>query len=227
MQQPPEQTDQPTSTGQPIPMEPGYLTQPGYLVESTGEQQEVSAARPAPAAPPPAGESWVLLSRIKGMPLMDVGTGRRLGTVDQVLLSHDYRYVEAYLVGGGFMQKGQAFPATDATIGVDAITIPLSPGAEGVQDIARIKNLPQAHRLLSMPLLTDTGRVVGKLSDVRINPHSGLVVAYEIRPPNEGLAERLRHVPGRVLPATAVQQHGEDALIITEAQAREYLNGGM
>lgn len=219
MQQPPEQTDQPT------PMEPGYLTQPGYPVEQTGEQQEVSPEQPAPA-PPPSEGTWVPLSRLKGLPLVDVGTGRRLGTLEHVLLSRDYRYVEAYMVGGGFMHKDKAFPATDANIGADAIAIRLPPGAEGVEDIAHIKDLPSAHKLLSMPLLTDTGRVVGKVSDVRIDPHSGSVVAYEVRPASERLAERVRHVPPRVLPATAVQQHGADALIITDALARQYLNGG-
>lgn len=213
MKQPPEQS------GETTPVEPGYLTQPGYPVEETGVARDVSAT-------PSTAGSWVPLSRLKGMPLVDVGTGNRLGDLEDVLLSHDHRYVEAYTVRGGFLRKGEAFPAGNATIGADAIAVRLPPRVEVASDVQRFKTLPGAHRLLSMALLTETGQIVGRVTDVRLDPHSGAVVGYEVRPASEGLADRMRRTPPRVLPATAIQQHGADALIVTDAAARQYLEDG-
>jgi hypothetical protein len=61
---------------------------------------------------------------------------------------------------------------------------------------------------------------------VRLDPQSGAVAGYEVRPASEGLADRIRRTPPRVLPATAVQQHGADALIVTNAVAQQYLEDG-
>ncbi len=216
MQQPPDRNDQST------PIEPGYLAQPGYPLEHTGGEQAAPTAQPEHGAPP-EGETGVLLSRLKGLPIVDVSTGTRIGEVEDVLLSLDHRYVEAFTVRGGFLRKEKAIPATGATIGEDAIAVRLPPGAEGELDATRAGSLPRAHRLLSLRLLTDAGRIAGKVVDVRLDPRSGLVLAYEVRPVDEGLADRLRRTPPHVLPATAVQQHGEDALIISDALARQYL----
>ena len=179
-------------------------------------QQPAGGAQPIP---PAQSDAWVTLSQLRGMPLVDLATGRKLGTVEHVLLSVDYHSIVAFTVPGGILRKGKAYPAGDATIGADAITL-------RVQDSGRRDNfdhLPTADRLISMRLLTETGRVVGQVMDMRIDPASHTVLGYEVRPVDEGLLSRLLRHETRVVPAAAIERHGVHALILPEAMARQYL----
>jgi uncharacterized protein YrrD len=181
-------------------------------------QQPAGGAQPIP---PAQSDTWVTLSQLRGMPLVDLATGRKLGTVERVLLSVDYHTVAAFTVPGGVLRKGKAYPAGDATIGADAITLRVQDSGRGSHD--NFDNLPTADRLISMRLLTETGRVVGQVVDMRIDPTSHTVLGYEVWPVDEGLLSRLLRHETRVVPTAAIERHGVDALIVPEAVARQYL----
>jgi hypothetical protein len=59
--------------------------------------------------PPARSDTWVTLSQLRGMPLVDLATGRKLGTVEHVLLSVDYHHMEGFTVPGGMLRKGKAY----------------------------------------------------------------------------------------------------------------------
>ena len=185
-------------------------------------QPDESSQQPAGGAqpiPPAQSDAWVTLSQLRGMPLVDLATGRKLGTVEHVLLSVDYHHMEGFTVSGGMLRKGKAYRANDATIGADAITM-------RVRDAERndsLNKLPAADGLISMRLLTETGRVVGQVVDLRIDPATHTVLGYEVRPVDAGLLSRLLRHETRVVPAAAIERHGVDALILPEALARQYL----
>jgi uncharacterized protein YrrD len=178
--------------------------------------QPDSGAQPMPPVQP---DQWVTLSRLRGMPLVDLATGRKLGTVEHVLLDVGYHSIAAFTVSGNMLRKGASYPASDATIGADAITLRVR-NAERDNSFDR---LPTANGLISMRLLTETGRVVGQVVDMRVDPASHAVLGYEVRPVEAGLLSRLLRHEARVVPGAVIERHGADALILPEVLARQYL----
>lgn len=165
---------------------------------------------------------FVTLSSLMHLPIVDLGTGRRLGRVDNIILSSDHRTVEAYTSHGGFLSGTKAFPARGATIGQDAIVLP--PGALERFDKRSLRGLPLAGPMTGTRLLSDTGRVLGTVTDIRMDPATADVVSYEINPEDRSLLDRLRH-RAAVLPVAAVQRRGADAWIVAEDDARQHLGG--
>jgi sporulation protein YlmC with PRC-barrel domain len=202
-----------SATPYPSPAEtaPGQPEQADRPQDASAEGQPHYAAEPA---------QWVTVSSLIGRPIVDLGSGAKIGSVHDVVLSADRRRIEAFTTRGRFLHGAAAFPARGAHIGADAVTIPA--GAVQEFDTRRIAGLPLASTHSGMRLLTDTGRIVGTVKDMRLNPRTGEVTEYEVEPAHPGLLQRLRHEVG-VLPVVAVQRHGTDALIVEESLARQYL----
>lgn len=163
---------------------------------------------------------FVTISSLMHLPVLDLGTGQRLGRVDNIILSSDHRTVEAYTSHGGFLRGTKAFPARGATIGQDAIVLP--PGALERFDKRSLRGLPLAGPVTGTRLLSDTGRVLGTITDVRMDPVTAEVVGYEVDPEDKSLLDRLRR-RAAVLPVTAVRRRGTDAWIVAEDDARRHL----
>lgn len=187
-----------------------------------GEPTAESANLPAPATlgSEADAERWITLSRLRGMPLVDLTNGSHVGTVDDVVLSSDYRYIEGYLSRGGLLRHDAEFPAEGATIGRDAITIPA--GLLEHFDRRRLAHLPRGKSISGLRLLTDTGRRVGLVRDLRFDRRTGALAGYEFVPEGGSVLDRLR---GRanLLPLAAIARHGRDALIVGEDHAGQYI----
>lgn len=174
---------------------------------------------PANASRAASAEDTVALASLTHMPIVDLGTGRRVGRVDDIILSADYRSVEAYASHSGFLRGTQAFPARGATLGPDAITLP--PGTLDRFDKRSLRGLPLAGGLAGTRLLSDGGRVLGTVKDLRMDPRTAEVVGYEVTPEDRGLLDRLRHHTV-LLPVAEVRQRGTDAWIVAEDDARQH-----
>ena len=162
--------------------------------------------------------AWVRLTALLGRSLLDLENGRRLGKVEDLVLTRDYRFVAGFVAQDAALALPPVYPARGATIGEDAIVLP----AASLQDVSpeSFKGMPLARRLLDMRLVTAGGKIVAKVTDVRFDPE-----AYEVflQIEDEGnLLQRLLH-QSTVIPATAIQTYGQDVLIVSDAAARHYL----
>lgn len=241
----PVQPGQPYTPGQPgqqyapvqptQPYAPAQAGQVGQPVQPVGQPGQPGQYPPAAMPPGTATDQpqpsqqpdgmgdegrWMRLSSLIGRSIVDLGSGTKVGEIEDVALSPDHRSMEAYVTKGRLLHGADAFPAHGSTIGADAVTLPA--GALQNFDTRRVEGLPLARTLAGMRLLTDTGRLIGTVKDLRFDPQTGAVLVFELEGTPGGFFQRLVH-RSNLLPATAVQQYGTDALIIGEADAQQYL----
>lgn len=165
----------------------------------------------------PAASAWVTLCDLIGRPLLDLENGRKLGTVDNLVLTRDYQFVAGFVTQDATVSPPPVYPARGATIGQDAIVIP----AASLQnfDPTSFRGMPLARRLLGMKLITTGGKAVGKVTDVRFDPRSD---AAFLQVEDEGnILQRLMR-QATTLPMPAIQTFGQDVLIVGEDAAKQY-----
>jgi uncharacterized protein YrrD len=163
---------------------------------------------------------WLRFADLINRPIIDLANGAKLGHLDDLVLSDDHSRVVAFVSRSRFVHGPTTYPVRGATIGQDAIT--LAAGSLQGFDEQRMRGMPLARPLIHMPLLSTKGNVVGRIKDVRVDPRTW-AVAYEVEGAGN-LLQRLLH-PGAALPASAIQSYGEDAIIVGEAAAEQYLSG--
>jgi len=187
---------------------------------AASEQMRSLASEQQRARDEAAARAWVRLTALLGRSLLDLENGRRLGKVEDLVLTRDYRFVAGFVAQDAALALPPVYPARGATIGEDAIVLP----AASLQNTSpeSFKGMPLARRLLDMRLVTVGGKLVGKMTDVRFDPETHEVF---LQVEDEGnLLRRLLH-QSTVIPATAVQTYGQDVLIVSDAAARQYLGG--
>ena len=196
-------------------------TQPLRPPTPQGESQPVyqPVESPMPSTPYPQQASsaqrvsWFSFSQLIGHPLIDVTEGRKVGEVHDVLLDQQRRFVQAFSTKGGLLHGPIYVPAMKATIGVDAVTF--QPGAMEGQDSSWLDMLPKASEILGMRVLTNTGRLVGIVDDLRLDPNNGTLLALELKPEHAGILHRLSS-GRRLMPATGVISYGPDTIVAQE-----------
>ncbi len=187
---------------------------------AASEQMHSYASEQQRARDEAAARAWVRLTALLGRPLLDLENGRRLGKVEDLVLTRDYRFVAGFLAQDATVALPPVYPARGATIGEDAIVLP----AASLQNVSpeSFKGMPLARRLLDMRLVTVGGKIVGKVTDARFDPEARELFLQIEDVGN--LLQRLLH-QSTVIPATAVQTYGQDVLIVSDAAARHYLGG--
>jgi sporulation protein YlmC with PRC-barrel domain len=157
--------------------------------------------------------SWVSFSQLVGHPLVDITEGRKIGEVRDVLLDEQRRFIQAFATRGGLFHGPTYVPALKATIGVDAVTF--QPGALEGQDTSWLDRLPRASETIGMRVLTDTGKLIGTVDNLRLDPNNSTVLALEVKPEHTGLLHRLGS-GRRLMPATGVISYGPDTIVAQE-----------
>lgn len=206
---------------QQYPQDDQANTGSGQNVPPPQQQTPLGAPQAANADAAPNPNEWITFASVRGLPIVDLANGSRLGDVSDLILSPTFRYIEAFTSGGGAFRRDRTFPARSATIGLHAITLPR--GALENWDVRGLDEMPRASALLGMKLLTETGRIAGVIHEIRLDPSSGNVLAFEVLQPDHNILDRLRRRGVQPFPTSAVTQYGRDAVIIQEALARQYL----
>lgn len=196
-------------------------TQPLRPSTPQGESQPVYQPGENPLPPAPAPQqarpvqqvNWFSFSHLIGHPLIDVTEGRKIGEVRDLLLDEQRRSIQAFSTKGGLLHGPIYVPALKATIGVDAVTF--QPGALGEQDTSWLDTLPKASRIIGMRVLTDTGKLIGTVDDLRLDPHNGTLLALELKPEHAGILHRLGS-GRRLMPASGVISYGPDTIVAQE-----------
>jgi uncharacterized protein YrrD len=155
------------------------------------------------------------IKSITGLRVISVDEGANVGTVSQVVVDLASGAVLGIIIGSGAGQRGVA--AQDIqTIGTDVIMISRREVARHLSELPELEKRKGSSTNL-IPVFTNTGRRLGVVSSVFIDPLEKVVTRYEVSSGAiKDLAEGLLVLP--IIPGTI---HGEDAIILPDEAVRE------
>jgi sporulation protein YlmC with PRC-barrel domain len=169
-------------------------------------------------------------SALRGRAVVDLDRAEKLGTIDRIVVDPDARRVAGFLVSRGKSVSGEGMhmtvPASSVhAIGPDALTV-LRPAAIADDAMRRIDNLPKASDLIGLKVVSEDGRLLGRVDDILINREDGRIVGYtlggqDILNKLEGLfhAGTKDHPP--YLRADAELRTGEELIVAPEGAVTE------
>ncbi len=218
---PPESA--PAQPSPPMPPGPeGAFAQPTQRQEAmpaqTPESPTIAAAQPSQQPPSAGRANWVSFSRLRGHPLVDISSGKTIGTVDDLLFDQHRQTIQAFLTKGSFFHKSNLVPAQQARIGADAVTF--QPGALAGQDTSWLEALPKASQLIGLRVISDSGQLLGRVEELRIAPDDAALAALELAPEQTGIPHRLGGAR-RLLAASSVISYGPDTIVASEGGVSE------
>lgn len=156
---------------------------------------------------------------IKGSPLMRAGS--RVGIVNDLLFDWDEAYVVALLftVAG---TEGDFVLTIDDVDGVHSDAVEVHPHASPIPltDTPRHRDLPSLNWVIGQTVQTETGQVVGTVSDLEIDPRTWKVQAFEVV---HDFAQAFHEGPHTV-PLSDVLRPGEQSITIREDALKETEN---
>lgn len=158
-----------------------------------------------------------------GLPVMDVSTGKKLGTVKDFGLNEDWKVSLVVLETKSWLADTKYIFVSDVlAFGKDAVTVSHS----GVVRLAEEEVPPHSVILIGqsplrgLPVMTVDGQQLGRLEDVYFHEHVGTkVIGLEL---TEGFISDLRE-GRRWLPLPDEMKIGEDAIIVP-VQSDEEVN---
>ncbi|SEM73173.1 PRC-barrel domain-containing protein [Lihuaxuella thermophila] len=154
-----------------------------------------------------------------GLPIIHLSSGKKIGTVTDLLFDGSQQLRGVLVENGGFLKKRRYIPAESITsIGKDAVIVdnmhavlPLDSVAEQWTGI-----LSGHKRLKGRPVVLSNGCEIGMIENVYFLEEVGTLIGYEI---SDGILNDLRQ--GRkMLKSTQPLIWGEDVLIASADQVQ-------
>lgn len=155
------------------------------------------------------------IKTIAGLRVISVDEGAGVGTVSQVVVDLASGGVLGLIVGTGAAERG-VLAAEIQTLGTDVIMVSGRDVAKPLSELPELEKRKSSNAHL-LPVFTNTGRRLGIVSSVFIDPLEKVVTRYEVSSGAlKDLADGLLILP--ILPGTV---HGQDAVIVPEEAVRE------
>lgn len=159
---------------------------------------------------------------LHGLAVVDVKSGKKLGTVEELIISPDDGSVLAVAIGGGMFGGSRSFvDAADVrAIGADAITVNGDDVARREDDTSeRIREAHSSTRnLVGNKVVTENGALLGTVSDYFIDEEArrvtGLTIGGGLLSGEDGLA------------ADRIMSVGPDTVIVRDEDAAKADEGG-
>ncbi|MEQ8174533.1 MAG: PRC-barrel domain-containing protein [Syntrophomonadaceae bacterium] len=148
-------------------------------------------------------------SEIKGLAVFSIADGKEIGRVRDLLINAEKKAVDYLVVDIPNWYFGSyVIPFNQAEgIGSDAVMV----ATEGIvkklnEEQAGIKLVEKGINLIGNRVLTQKGRIIGKISEYHINEDTGQITGCELVDTNNS--------PRGIIPAQAALTFGKDALIV-------------
>ncbi|SMO63073.1 PRC-barrel domain-containing protein [Melghirimyces algeriensis] len=146
-----------------------------------------------------------------GLPVIHLQTGKRLGTVQDLLFDADQQMIGVLLEHPGWIRRGRYIPFFKIrSLGADAVIV------NSEADIHSVKENQDWHGLLTgqrklkgRPVMLANGQELGMVEDVYILENRGILLGYEL---SEGLISDLTEGRKVFRPGSPLMW-GEDVLI--------------
>lgn len=157
-----------------------------------------------------------------GRAVVDMDAAEKLGNVKEIIVSQSGERVAGFVVargdsifGGGVHRN---IPASAVhIIGPDAITISGAAAMEGANELA---SLPRVSDVIGRKMVSRSGRLLGSIADVLINPEDGTILGFSI---GEGAKSKLENLFGAekasstsYVRADADLQVGKDLIVVPD-----------
>ena len=166
---------------------------------------------------------------LKGRAIIDVEAAEKIGALHDVILDLSAVRVAGLAVSAGVSfigaQKQMLLPASAVhAIGPDALMVRRPPMQDAVH--SHLTSLPRLSDLSGRRFISDTGRLIGQLSDLFFNGSDGRIIGYEFRRPNGsvGLDGLLGIAKGRALQYVRADDNlrfGHDLIVIPDSSVVE------
>lgn len=155
---------------------------------------------------------------LKGIAVVSIEQGEKVGMVDNILFDLDNRRVIAFkLIKPGLMRSGGiVLTMTDVeNIGKDAVMIQNKERIRELKEERDLQNRPDLGTLSSLRVVTQDGTYVGNVATVQFETRNGVITDLEIT--GGGLMDRLRR--NQSIPAREVISIGADVVVVPDKYA--------
>jgi uncharacterized protein YrrD len=131
-------------------------------------------------------------SQLIGRAVIDMEAAERLGKIREIIVQRDGERVAGFIVVHGETIVGSGgkrrmIPASAVySIGPDAMTV----RGSSMQELAELDNLPRMSDIIGHKMITQSGRLLGVIDDMLINPVDGTIVGFIV---GEGVRNRLEN----------------------------------
>jgi uncharacterized protein YrrD len=121
-------------------------------------------------------------TELGGRSVVDMDAAEKVGKIEKVIIDPEARRVAGFTVahGGNLISSGtkMTLPASSVhAIGPDAVTVH---GSVVVSDLAHLDELPRVSDVVGRKVVSQDGRLLGKVEDVLINDEDGRIIGYEL-----------------------------------------------
>ena len=121
-------------------------------------------------------------TELGGRAVVDMDAAEKVGKVEKVILDPDARRIAGFQVAHGGSLLGSptrlTLPASSVhAIGPDAITVH---GSVVMSDLSRLESLPRVSDVLGRKVVSEGGRLLGKVDDVLIDGETGGIIGYAL-----------------------------------------------
>jgi len=161
---------------------------------------------------------------LRDRPVVDLGTGAKIGSVDELVLDPAGRRIAGLIVtdGRGMLGRGarRTIPAAALhALGGDAVTVRVEAATDAA--IESVSELPLLSQVVGRKVLTQGGQLLGTVEDVLVEPPAGRIVGYALSGPGGGsglasLFEGGRRAPPRYVRADAELLVGRDVVVVPD-----------
>lgn len=165
------------------------------------------------------GESIRKWSDIKGLAVVIIDEGKKVGTVEDFYFDPQTSGVRALLVKTGLFGHRALLSSAIGAIGVDAVTFSDESMLVEEKSDNQLPTLPLGQSLLSYRILSEGGNVIGTVHNILLDistPSALHIEAFELA---GGLGARLSgHYP--TFSVSRVIRYGQDVIIISNETAQ-------
>lgn len=165
------------------------------------------------------GESIRKWSDIKGLAVVIIDEGKKVGTVEDFYFDPQTSGVRALLIKTGFLGHRALLANAISAIGTDAITVSDESMLVEEKSDRQLPTLPFGQSLLSYRVLSEAGNVIGTVGNLLLDigtPSALRVEAFELA---GGLGARLTgHYP--TFSVSRVVRYGQDVIVISNETAQ-------
>lgn len=163
-------------------------------------------------------------SKLIGRSVVDIDAAEKLGKVKEIIVQRDGERVAGFIVSHSENLLGtggsrRLVPASVLNaIGPDAITV--RGGGVGETTSGELDSLPRMSDVIGHKMVTQSGRLLGAIDDILINPQDGTIIGFVV---GEGMKSKLEnmfntartHTDGYVR-ADADLQVGNDLIVVPD-----------
>ncbi len=160
------------------------------------------------------------IKQLKGIAVIAIDDGARLGSVNDVLVDLDHRCVRAFVINEGGLLRGnnRILDIGDVrSVGADAVMIQSRDLLKADREDTRYQSFPNLHTITSLRVVSQNGDLVGNMSTIHFETNDGTFTDLEIS--KHGLLGSFQSKI--VVPAAAAVSMGRDVVVIPNEYSAE------